>query len=781
MSEEKSRIGRIMMSLILVSALTACGMQPQKVPETQSTEAVETPAEPEKEEVSAAEPEEKKEVEEMPVTYARPVLFTPEALAEGEDLAFTASVPAYQVEPDLSNVINAKDESFFYDPPQSFIDQLARDGFYVQDNGGREFYETYEWNRYSLTPNFVTVDSLMHSYHLYFAYLMKTIEREELCDRLVSLTDRMLENSEKQRMEMYLSSTINEVSKKMNTAADRNIAFFAVAKALLDPSWDPASDEQIAASKEVLDTIKAELALIDAAAGIDISPLSGEEAQMEDYSQYKPRGYYDTDERLSRYFRAMMWYGRRNFPQNEVTQDMSALLMTLTVDARAMEDWSAIYAVTSFFAGASDDNGICEYGPLLEEAYGAPVSELANQIPMIVSSEKGWETFHALTEKLDPPAINSVPMWDDNGETDKAEVNQGFRFMGQRFSLDAAIFQKLIYSNVKMNSAGENRMLPEALDVPAVLGSEEAEKLLKDMGAFDYEKYEENFRDLKEQIGKAPAETWENSLYAGWLNTLRPLLAEKGEGYPQFMQNERWTRKDLECFLGSYTELKHDTVLYSKQVMAEMGGADFEDRDDRGYVEPEPVVYARFEKLAGNTAEGLKRFGLLSDNAARDLGRLSDIAHSLYTISVKELQNELPSVQEFELIRSYGGEIEHFWQEAYREEAENPDYYTSEEFPAALVTDIATDPNGSVLQVGTDSPAQIVVIVPVDGSLRLARGSVYSFYQFVNPIDKRMTDSEWRIKLGIDEDENGEYHWEREDVPEKPAWTTDYRVRYEWE
>ena len=73
-----------------------------------------------------------------------------------------------------------------------------------------------------------------------------------------------------------------------------------------------------------------------------------------------------------------------------------------------------------------------------------------------------------------------------------------------------------------------------------------------------------------------------------------------------FMQNEEWAKKNLECFAGSYTELKHDTVLYSKQVMAEMGGGMEEEPDDRGYVEPEPVVYERFASLAEQTAQGLR-------------------------------------------------------------------------------------------------------------------------------------------------------------------------------
>ena len=104
---------------------------------------------------------------------------------------------------------------------------------------------------------------------------------------------------------------------------------------------------------------------------------------------------------------------------------------------------------------------------------------------------------------------------------------------------------------------------------------------------------------------------WSASLYAGWLHTLRPLLNVKGEGYPMFMQNEEWLKKDLECFAGSYAELKHDTVLYAKQVYAEMGGGGtIEEPDDRGYVEPEPLVYERFAALASQTAQGLKKCSL---------------------------------------------------------------------------------------------------------------------------------------------------------------------------
>ena len=62
-----------------------------------------------------------------------------------------------------------------------------------------------------------------------------------------------------------------------------------------------------------------------------------------------------------------MWYGRIHFQQNEEDLDRSALLMTkaLADDGEAVSLWGAIYSVSSFFAGASDDSGVCEYAPLV--------------------------------------------------------------------------------------------------------------------------------------------------------------------------------------------------------------------------------------------------------------------------------------------------------------------------------------------------------------------------------------------------------------------------------
>lgn len=339
--------------------------------------------------------------------------------------------------------------------------------------------------------------------------------------------------------------------------------------------------------------------------------------------------------------------------------------------------------------------------------------------------------------------------------------------------------QRLVYKNVGNNNAGEKRMLPDVLDVPAALGSDMALMLLEEQGATSYAGYPEAMEKLRTGLAQENAALWSASLYAGWLHTLRPLLDVKGEGYPMFMQNEEWLKKDLECFAGSYAELKHDTVLYAKQVYAEMGGGMEEEPDDRGYVEPEPLVYERFAALASQTAEGLKKYGMLDTADEESLSRLHEIAKQLFIISNKELQEELLTDEEFEFIRAYGGYIEHFWYEAARHESDG-ETVNALQYPAAVVTDIATDPDsGLALEIATVSPSTIYVAVKVDGITKIARGSVFSFYQFPWPSNDRLTDTKWRQMMGIELDEDGNYSQDRPVA--KPDWTESYRYHDAWE
>jgi len=659
------------------------------------------------------------------------------------DETLQPSVAPYTAEAGLSNVINL---DLFYLSDEK-MDLLEENLFVVSSSYNSEFFETYEYNRYAQIPNYVTVDSLMHTYHLYFSLLLNRTEKNYLSGGLLALSKGMLETS----MAQYDAL----VGTQWEQAARRNVAYFAIAAQLQEPGIDIPD--------YAAELVQWELEQIYGAGGIVESQLAED---FIDYSQFKPRGYYEGDDVLEAYFRAMMWYGQVNFAQDNEDLNRSALLMTMAMAGTDILAWEEIYTVTSFFAGVSDDLSYYEYAPVIEEAYGGYPS-----VDALLSDENAFEVYMEQIRELSPPAVNSVPVYQFE-EGDLGEMNKGFRFMGQRFTIDAAVMQQLVYRNVEgANSGGELRLLPDTLDVPAALGSDTALAILEEQGETEYGGYVENMTQLRTILKDASQESWTTSLYSSWLYTLMPLLEEKGEGYPSYMTSEEWAKKSLETFAGSFTELKHDTVLYAKQMIAEMGGGPSEVIDDRGYVEPEPEVYHRFMLLAQQTREGLSGFGLLGSEDVENLSRLEELARRLMVISNKELQDEVLTDEEYDLIREYGGTLEHFWIEAV-EDRTDADYLDPQEIPASLVTDIATDPNGRVLQIGNAKPAEILVIVPVDGTLRIASGVVYNFYQFEQPIGERLTDTEWRQKTGEWAGEDGWFH--RDETLEKPWWTESY-------
>jgi len=654
------------------------------------------------------------------------------AAYEEEPVDFTPAVKPYEVEPGLSNVTNR--DMFRLSPEAERL--LVENGFVVVSGSSREFFMLYEMNSYEPVPSFITTDSMLHNYHLFFDHLLRVTEKEKLAPELKELTASMLSVSERQYAALRGTGWKN--------AAKRNLGFFAVAGRLLDP--------KMPVPEQVKKEVEEELALIKSHAGIQDSPLmnmgqdlSGPEALREDYSQYIPRGHYDDDELLQSYFKTMMWYGRMTFRLKSEDETKSAVLITLALaEGDNGQKWDRIYQPTCFFVGKSDDLSFLQYQELLEKIYhnGAELEE-------ITSGGDKWEAFMEAAADLEPPLINSIPIMDEEIQPDRKREIMGFRFMGQRFTLDASIFQRLVYREVKENSQDERRMLPRALDIPAAMGSEEAYTILEAEGETDYKGYSENMNKLREYIAGLDKENWIQNLYWGWLYTLESLLGERGEGYPSFMRGKAWTRKNLNTYLSSWTELKHDTILYAKQVYAEMGGG-MDGVDDRGYVEPNPHLYTRLAALVKMTREGLSSRNLLEQTDRDSLERLEQLALSLKTISEKQLSNIPLTDEEYDLIRSYGGQLEHFWLEALRDKGVDHRSAIAEN-PAALVTDVATNPEGYVLQEATGHIFDIYAVVPVDGSLRIARGAVYSHYEFPWPMEDRLTDKKWHEVLDSEE------------------------------
>jgi len=625
---------------------------------------------------------------------------------------------------------------------------LAKNGFAVAAPVAgqyREFYQIYEQWRYSEVPIFITTDSVYHIYHLLFDKMLRDLETDHFIGDLKSLTSAMLAATYQQYQTLH-GSTLEE-------PARRNVAYFAVAAQLLGlPDPVPA---------EVTDLVSDELALINAAGGFSVSPiwdrpdLPADQKLNEDYSQYIPRGHYTRSEDLKMYFKAMMWYGRLTFRLNDDFETRRALLLTQAIRSATAADgtpaatlWENIYEPTVFIVGKADDLGILEYGALSDQIFGAnpDLSKFAD--------ETLFAQFKQASESLPPPQINSMWVWIWQ---DQEQATKGFRFMGQRFTLDEYVFGQVIWR--KVGTESDPRGLPKGLDFFAALGSGEAYTILNGMGETHYANYDTQMAKVKTEIAALGSDSWTQNLYWSWLYSFQPLIEPKGSAYPPFMQTQAWRRKDLQTALGSWTELKHDTILYAKQVMAEMGGGGA-DQPPHGYVEPNPEAYARLLALTQMTYDGLQSRSLLSDLSRGNLENLISELTFLKSISERELAGEAITDDDYWHIQYWGGTLEQFTLAAA--DTTGSDSRDLSDQKAALVADVATGSdstgNPAALEEGVGQPTIIYVVLP-DSPWRVSVGAVYSYYEFTAPPANRMTDEAWQAQV-----ETGKN-------PPQPDWT----------
>ena len=610
----------------------------------------------------------------------------------------------------------------------------------------QEFYQAYESTRYDNTPVFVTTDAVFHVYHLVFDKMLRDLERSSFMDLLKELTTAMLDESLNQYM--ILKGTA------METAAGRNAAYFAVAARLLGLPADMPL--------ELSGLVETELGLIEGGGGFAASPIwdtggqASEDLLLEDYSQYIPRGHYTRDEGLKTYFKAMMWYGRMTFRLKDPIETQRALLVVqamrnaMTASGRsALELWQNIYDPTVFIVGKADDLSIYEYGKLSDEIFGE-----SPDLEIFANPELSTVFFEA-ARQLPPPQINSMWVWIWQ---DRDEATQGFRFMGQRFTLDQYVFGELMWR--KVGTLENPRDLPKSLDFLAVQGSEEAYTLLEEMGETDYENFDTQFTKVKNEVAELGLDSWTQNLYWSWLYALQPIFEPKGEQYPAFMQTQAWLRKDMQTALSSWTELKHDTILYAKQVMAEMGGGP--DEMPKGYVEPNPEAYARLLALAEMTRDGLESRDLLDEVTRGNLDNLIEQLDFLLKAAQAELNGEELTEEDYWRIQYFGG-----WLEAMTIAASDPADAAMgggdlSDQKSALVADVATG-IGRVLEEGVGYPTLIYVVLP-NAPYRIAVGAVFTYYEFTVEPDQRMTDEAWQARL-----ESG-------NAPDAPDWTSTFIV-----
>jgi len=673
------------------------------------------------------------------------------AWADGKDLIALASYEPDNKKADRALIPSIRrlqawgdDAEKFDELPRKFVDSLEKRGFLIDGTPLLPEYGVFVDDMADLyrgtgeyEADFITTDIFLHSFHLIFDQMLQKFERTFLAPKLAASLDDILG-----QMNAFVWRHIDGGSEEPSfvTAVD----MFSVTRALL--SGEHESDQLSAQAR-------AEVEKILAASAMEDSEITG---QQMDYTLFKPRGHYTLLPEFERYFRAMSYLGLAELPlfdaeENPIERNIkTAAMLSLALDLN-IDVWQKFEAPIGFLVGVPNAGDPQIYREIVRNRLGESPEAWANLSDESLMAALAQD----IAENVPGPKIQSVAGIDKEGADfeNRAPV---FRISPKRFTYDAYIMNAL--TSPRVGTADNPRNLPKGTDVMAVFGSLVADALSK--SDYDKKNYEANLVKLKGEAAGYLAR--ENTLYASWLEAFRAGFEDSGSEQ-FFYRSAGWQWKKLATNLASWAELKHDTILYAEQSMAEMGeGSDywagrFDPPKPRGYVEPDPQFFAAMLDATSYLQTFIREYGVEdndSDDETSYLGRLekfTELLESMRDIAYKEVNKETLTPDEYTSIKDTARAFDAPLLLPGRE----PDFAMAEGDlrKMACVADVATDGfEGRVLQVASGAPRAIYVFVnDRSGGARVTKGYVYSYYEFKHPMSERMTDEEWK-KIVYDPD-----------------------------
>lgn len=298
---------------------------------------------------------------------------------------------------------------------------------------------------------------------------------------------------------------------------------------------------------------------------------------------------------------------------------------------------------------------------------------------------------------------------------------------------------------------GEFRLHPSGLDLAAAISSDFASKLLEN----EYQEFP-NLRPIIQSLRrnfKNNSSSPENTLYDEWINALAEQWIDTLKSTNRDQGDPIWQVKRLQTGLASWATLRHATVLVNETGAAECGEAGFEEilmRAPRGYVEPDPYTLDAIARLFEKTIDYIPPQSKsdidsrkLYDGISKNLRETADEIRFFKRIAEKEIKGESLTNEEYEAILYIARVAEHKF--LIFKSLANLEYALSVPDPMPKITNVFGNVQTSYLMAAVGRPLEWDFIVPFYGRKQVVKGSVYSYYEFVN--DNLIDDSEWLKQL----------------------------------
>ena len=680
---------------------------------------------------------------------------------------------------------NRRSYDFRLNPEELAI--FKQNGFVVSERLGANNFADLFYRIYSNDlPVFVSADALLHAWHRSFDAILEELEETYLSSSL----DEILEGMQQKIPEAW-NQYGNGVLGSSVSDADY---FLAVARSLLADNAVNTHLNQDVRVAETLEAIQAQQ--------LQTFELFGRLRKV-DFSQFKVRGHYENSELLKRYFRSMMWCGRIDLRIAEIPDESSpakssprelgaaVILYDLLKQSGKFEQWQQFDQLLQTFVGRTDSMTFAQLGDILDQAN--------IKSPADVKDLGTLEQLQAdiLTSKIGFQDISSHYYTSPFG-SEKVKLPRSFTVLGQKFVVDSWVTSKVVYDDIEWNGGKVQRRVPSCLDVAfAALGNDQVvPELVARMTDTEGHKfrdglnYQHNLAAVRNVIDEQNPAVWQENIYMSWLATLRELSAPTTDPkYPEAMSTRAWAMKTLNTQLASWTQLRHDTILYVKQSYT----VGIRCYYPAGFVEPRLTFWERFEKMALLAADWMEKtpFPDRSVEASNEWGDKSKVP--LQYIQRKQTQFFKNFAEKLSILK--GIAVKQVAQEEFTE-AENqflkkiveiihhgsgePTYsgwyfglfykgHEDSKKQDAIVADVHTnvpapgDP-GCVLHQGVGNVDLLMIAVDNGKDKMVYAGPVLSHYEFEMPGVSRLSDSEWLNDLKIAK------------VPPRPDWTNSYIV-----
>ncbi len=663
------------------------------------------------------------------------------------------------------------------------IELLEQNKFVVLNRMGTDdLVDAYCYYWWKDLPIFITTDTILHVWHLIF--------------------DKVLEKTEEDIFFPLLNALIIESIKNMKNnllLEAHTIIYFNVALKIIDSGLTLDLPIEIEQASEVL---------YNSIMSLSQPVYAGLTKRfIDDYSQYKPRGHYTKSETLEKYFRLYKWLARIPFFFDDYIGYSLLQISPESMIKSALEVTWILKNTTINYLN-NQISGFEIWDTIMDFLYvimGPPNSITPKDIDFHCSKMIGnnWnlnEINEEIMNQVQNDVLNDelIPEPDFPFYVDILAYGfkspKTFTLFGEIETVDGYAFQSVVHPNIN------ERLLPHGLDFAyTCLESNHSLELLK--GEYpnefiDFPEYEEVLEETKEEVNLLKL-TKNETLQWNWIESLKSLAVDVPECnepiiLPEFMNSTAWMDEKLTTIMGSYTQLRHDTILYTKQSYTGIICS-----TPTAFVEPYPDFYhslGMLSQIYKNSFESLCQVGynFISGffNFLRFLDTFTYICFRLEDISIKELCQLPLTIEDKTFITSI-----------YHEE--HPDdycgaptyargwlpylltnfhyaYYEVDSIPnsrATLIADIHTDTNyGDVLHFSTGFLEHIIAYVPSwEGHEIPVVGPVFSFFEFPAPDYNRLTDEEWRgiLALWLNEDDVGSHDFS---LIQRGFWAENYMV-----